>query len=178
MLGFLMSSKFLTTLCFVVIGCLVGFLIYGKIAHDHNHNDTEKSTPLFVAEAITAYAAQGKDVFDEFGDKENETWVKDDGQTYLFVINSMSGRLAVSGGGLTNPTPAQQALINYIIAMAKERPEGRWISYAWFNPTTGMEEIKRSWIVMHDDYVFGSGQFVKSGRERHGHFNKHNHPGR
>lgn len=166
-----MSPKFLTTLFFVVVGCVVGFLVYAKITHDHNHDGRmAHSTPLFVKEAIGAYEAQGMAAFDEFEDPENPQWVMHNGETYLFVINSMSGRIAAHGAGLSDPTPVQQALLNYIIARAKYEPTGTWVAYNFMNPNTGEMEIKRSWVVLHDDYVFGSGEYLKRGRGKHGHF--------
>ena len=36
---------------------------------------------------------------------------------------------------------------------------GTWVVYIFNNPVTGMEEYKRSWLVMHDGYIFGSGYY-------------------
>ena len=34
---------------------------------------------------------------------------------------------------------------------------GIWTDYIFFNPATGQEELKRSWLVLHDGYIFGAG---------------------
>ncbi len=36
---------------------------------------------------------------------------------------------------------------------------GRWIEYLWPNPETGETEIKRTWAIRHDGYLFGSGYY-------------------
>lgn len=37
--------------------------------------------------------------------------------------------------------------------------EGLWVDYVYENPATGNEESKRSWLVLHEGYVFGSGYY-------------------
>lgn len=36
---------------------------------------------------------------------------------------------------------------------------GAWSKYTTVNPETGMQEHKRSWLTMHDGYVFGAGYY-------------------
>ena len=36
---------------------------------------------------------------------------------------------------------------------------GTWVEYAFTNPATGMEEHKRSWVTLHDGYIFGAGYY-------------------
>ena len=38
--------------------------------------------------------------------------------------------------------------------------EGAWVEYAFHNPRTAAYENKRSYLVMHDGYVFGSGYYT------------------
>ena len=43
------------------------------------------------------------------------------------------------------------------IAMATET--GLWIEYSWPNPESGEIELKRTWAIRHDGYLFGSGYY-------------------
>ena len=35
--------------------------------------------------------------------------------------------------------------------------DGTWVDYKWMNPATGEVEQKSSWLVLHDDHLFGVG---------------------
>ena len=41
----------------------------------------------------------------------------------------------------------------------KATQTGTWVDYVYKDPTTGKEEPKSSWVVRHDDYVFGCGVY-------------------
>ncbi|MEX2297671.1 MAG: cache domain-containing protein [Dongiaceae bacterium] len=36
-------------------------------------------------------------------------------------------------------------------------PEGAWVDYAWLDPLSGEIVAKSSWVVLHDDHIFGTG---------------------
>ncbi len=38
--------------------------------------------------------------------------------------------------------------------------DGVWVDYRWLNPATGKVENKSSWVVRHDDHVFGVGIYT------------------
>ena len=40
--------------------------------------------------------------------------------------------------------------------------EGAWAEYVFENPATGLEQSKKSWMVMRDGYIFGSGYYTES----------------
>ncbi len=58
---------------------------------------------------------------------------------------------AVIGEFATNPP-------DEIIAQL-ETGEGVWADYVFVNPVTNLDQLKRSWLVMHDGYIFGSGYY-------------------
>ena len=37
--------------------------------------------------------------------------------------------------------------------------DGAWVDYKWMNPATGEVEQKSSWVVLHDDHLFGVGVY-------------------
>ena len=58
---------------------------------------------------------------------------------------------AVIGEFATNPP-------DEIIAQL-ETGEGVWADYVFINPETNRDQLKRSWLLMHDGYIFGSGYY-------------------
>ena len=40
--------------------------------------------------------------------------------------------------------------------------EGAWAEYVFENPATGLEQSKKSWMIMRDGYIFGSGYYTES----------------
>ena len=87
--------------------------------------------------------------------------------TYPFVINASTyvveahganpdrnGNIAVA---LTQADrPAEDILADLKISA------GTWSHYMFTNPLTGEEENKRSWLSLHDGYIFGSGYYDSS----------------
>ena len=43
--------------------------------------------------------------------------------------------------------------------IAKATSAGLWIEYSWPNPESGEVELKRTWAIRHDGYLFGSGYY-------------------
>lgn len=43
--------------------------------------------------------------------------------------------------------------------IAKATEAGLWIAYDWSNPESGEIELKRTWAIRHDGYLFGSGYY-------------------
>lgn len=152
------TGKSLIVFCVLVVMGFGGVFVYVK---SKKHDDSV-SMSSFVQHAIMAYQLQGTAVFAEFSDPLNPQWVQDKGETYIFVINAMNGEIVAHGAGLaktTNITNTTQALINYVIAAAKEKPNGGFVAYEFKNPRTGTTGLKRSYVQIHDDYIFGSGKY-------------------
>ena len=42
---------------------------------------------------------------------------------------------------------------------------GLWIEYLWPNPETGVDELKRTWTIRHDGYLFGSGYYEPTAKD-------------
>lgn len=38
--------------------------------------------------------------------------------------------------------------------------DGTWVEYSFNNPSTGLEQHKRSWLVLYDGIIFGSGYYI------------------
>ena len=61
----------------------------------------------------------------------------------------IGGPSAVLGEFATNPA-------EYTIAQL-EAGGGIWADYIFLDPLTGTDQLKRSWLVLHDGYIFGAG---------------------
>ena len=82
---------------------------------------------------------------------------------YPFVIDPET-RTVTSHGFNPDRVGVDSAILG---EFATNRPEeiiaslntnsGIWTDYIFFNPATGQEELKRSWLVLHDGYIFGAG---------------------
>lgn len=137
---------------------------------DKSANVFESSIPAFVDKAIAAYDAQGEPVFRDFSDINSTAWVKDDGFTYIFVLDPVTNR-TLAHGGLIQSASRETGIevkknddnhlaLRMLIHVAKETPEGRFIHLDWDDPSSGKTFIKRFWLKMHDNLIFASGEYI------------------
>ena len=84
--------------------------------------------------------------------------------SYPFVLDPETDTVVAHGSN-----PARVGATSVVLTQA-DKPKaqilealaggaGTWVEYTFNNPSTGMEEAKRSWLVMHDGYIFGSGYY-------------------
>ena len=83
--------------------------------------------------------------------------------SYPFVIDMDA--IVVAHGSNPDQVGANSALIaatnKPIDVIILELQEGEvWVEYTFNNPATGTEQYKRSLVVLHDGYVFGSGYYT------------------
>ena len=83
--------------------------------------------------------------------------------SYPFVIDSNA--IVVAHGSNPDQVGANSTLIasinKPIDMIISELQEGEvWVEYTFNNPATGTEQHKRSLIVLHDGYIFGSGYYT------------------
>ena len=83
---------------------------------------------------------------------------------YPFVLDPDTDAVVAHGSN-----PARVGVTSVVLTQA-DKPKaqilgelaggaGTWVEYTFNNPSTGLEEAKRSWLVMHDGYIFGSGYY-------------------
>ena len=87
-----------------------------------------------------------------------------DGQWYVFITDANDMFLAHAPSPDLVGTDLKDVLgldgsrmLGVEIAAATET--GRWIEYLWPNPESGADEMKRTWAIRHDSYLFGSGYY-------------------
>ena len=119
-----------------------------------------------VAEATRMYAESGDEAL---GAITASAAQYDSSKPYVFVLELSDPPVVVAHGSLpdrvgavsksltTADRPYEQILADL------QSGEGAWVKYVFTNPATGAEQSKRSWLVLQENYVFGSGYYEVSG---------------
>jgi signal transduction histidine kinase len=129
---------------------------------------TADEAQAMVASAITFYDENGRDAaFAAFEDKDG-AFVDHD--LYIFIYGP--GRTIDAHGADVNlnGTPVDTLIdINGkpfgTALMDEATAEGVWVEYTWYNPVTRELHPKSSWVVRHDEHVFGAGIYLPEGVE-------------
>ena len=122
-------------------------------------DDPEAFTVAFVQAAIDLYKAEGAEATATYyNDSANI-----EGQWYVFIIDENDLYLAhplvprFLGKDIKTIPGIDGSPLGVEIAMATT--EGRWTEYLWPNPETNKIELKRTWSIRHDGYLFASGYY-------------------
>ena len=116
-------------------------------------------TQAFVERAIHRYNTEGLQATLDYYNSRASI----DGQWYMFIADTdtMLAHAAIPAlvGRSTDDVkgPDGFPVNEQIAAVATE--DGAWVDYTWVNPNTGESETKHSWVVLHDDILFGSGWY-------------------
>lgn len=92
--------------------------------------------------------------------------------SYPFVIDAETGIIVAHGSdadlaSTESLIPQDRAHKSYAVILDEliERSadtneyRGVWAEYVFLNPELGQDQLKRSWLVLHDGYIFGSGHY-------------------
>ncbi|MGE4280506.1 MAG: cache domain-containing protein [Magnetospirillum sp.] len=114
-----------------------------------------------VDKAIGHYSTVGKEKsFADFMDKGNKEWV--DGELYV-IVSTMDGIFkvhAINPKLIDNPAlPALKdtngvMIIQEMIHVGKETPDGGWAKYTWTHPETKKLAPKQTWVKVKDNQLF------------------------
>ena len=115
-----------------------------------------------VAEATRMYAESGDDALEAITASAAQY---DSAKPYVFVLELSEPPVVAAHGAL----PDRVGAVSKSLTTA-DRPyeqileelrsgDGAWVKYVFANPATGAEQTKRSWLVLQDNYVFGSGYY-------------------
>ena len=122
-------------------------------------DDPEAFTVAFVQAAVDLYKAEGAEAaIAYYNDPANI-----EGQWYVFITDADDMFVAhptvpsFVGRDIKVVPGLDGTLVGVEIAMATT--EGRWTDYLWPNPGTKKIELKRTWSIRHDGYLFGSGYY-------------------
>ncbi|CAA7612002.1 conserved exported hypothetical protein [Magnetospirillum sp. LM-5] len=122
------------------------------------------SAQMLVDKSIAHYKAAGKEKsFADFMNKDNKDWVN--GELYV-IVSTMDGIFkvhAINPKLIDNPAlPALKdtngvMIIQEMIRVGKETPNGGWAKYTWTHPETKKLAPKQTWVKVHDAQLFMAG---------------------
>ena len=149
-----------TVICHVV---LLSVLLHISSTSADELRGTAGQAQALVASAVGYYDEHGQDA--AFAAFEDKTGQFVDHDLYIFIYGP--GRTIVAHGAdvKLNGTPIDTLIdINGMpfgaALMDGATDEGVWIDYTWYNPVTRELHPKSSWVVRHDNYVFGAGIYL------------------
>ncbi len=133
--------------------------------------DAAEYTKFFVDTAIARYEAEGPEATFEYYNSLDSI----DGDWYMFIIDADERVVAHFDReriGRDARDPIYSDINGYYFApeLLSATEEGKWVGYAYQNPGTGDistgdfgdYELKNSWVVRHDGFVFGSGWYINA----------------
>ena len=119
---------------------------------------SDSQVQAIVRNAIHTYDLEAENTFELI----NALSENRQSQTYPFVIDAATYEIVSDGhdtdmiGTVADALVAADRPVEEILA-ALESSGGTWSHYMAINPVTGAEELKRTWLSLHDGYIFGSG---------------------
>ena len=117
-------------------------------------SDAERVQSI-VEEMIRVYRLDPEGVFDTIS-----SFMSTDPK-YPFVVDPVTQKVVAHGSNPAKVGATSVSITNSTVSPAEflslEEGEGVWAEYTFNNPATGMEQHKRTWMVKHDGYMFGSG---------------------
>ena len=122
-------------------------------------DDPEVFARDYVLAAIALYEFAGRDAIATYYNAPASV----DGQWYVFITDENDIFVAhapspdLVGTDLKDVMGLDGSALGVNIAKATE--VGLWIEYSWPNPESSEIELKRTWAIRHDGYLFGSGYY-------------------
>jgi len=148
----------------IISGLLLVFSIAGCERSPLNsvfndNSDPETFTISFVKEAVQRYDTEGIESTLAFYNDPASV----QGEWYVFIADMDNTVLAqpyrpeLIGTDGTQATAPDGSPIGLDFSAATE--EGDWFEYMWHDKKTGENKLKRSWVILYNGYIFGSGYF-------------------
>ena len=139
-----------------------------RIIHDGHYFGSSYTIPDASAQSMVDYA-----MFIYESNKENNAWISiitpdkpvTTDEFYPFVINATSWTRLADGVVPDRVGKAETILdtsarsVENVLADL-EIDGGTWVTYAFHNPSTGTEQLKRTYLQLRDGLVFGSGYYI------------------
>jgi hypothetical protein len=153
----------------IVVAIVIGvFSMYGNFDTSDFQADQKDSmaeqAQKVVADAIALYDQLGTQAF-EVITAESTNLQK--GQLYPFVLDPVDITVVAHGAepdrvGTTSVSLTESDRPYEQILEELKSNKGTWVEYRYVNPDTGQEQIKKTWLFLHDGYIFGSGYYLPS----------------
>jgi signal transduction histidine kinase len=134
------------------------FLLLAGASFAQDSRGTADEAKAMVAKAIAAFDAEGTAAFaamtapsETFRDRDLYLFVFDKDKIVAHGVDAtLVGRDAASFADVNGKKFGMEFI-------EKATPEGVWVDYVWRDPISNKDVAKSSWVVVHKDYVFGTG---------------------
>ena len=156
-----MNCKYSNFLRNNLVASLLLFACISTVSAQEMRGTAEEAQAM-VASAVEYYKQMGAEVaFDKFTNDPGPEFREKD--LYVFVANVEEDLLVAHG---TLPDQVGQSNLGLLDADGRDigqivldaaSMEGGWAEYKYMNFSSGEVENKRSWVVLHDGYIFGVG---------------------
>lgn len=130
------------------------------------HYLPESEVKYVVEDAVRLYESRGQGAFGIITPEETLLTTK----IYPFVFNSTTLKTVAHGAIPDRLGHVPYSILNTgdrpveVIMADLERDGGAWVEYVFTNPATETKQLKRSWLYLHDGYVFSSGYYLQDSR--------------
>ena len=130
------------------------------------HYLPESRVKYVVEDAVQLHESSGLEAFDTitFGD------IRYSGELYPIVFDADSLKTVAHGAIPDRLGHVPYAILNTgdrsIDSILEDlaREGGTWVEYVFTNPDTNTKQLKRTWLYLHGDYIFGSGYYLPDSR--------------
>ncbi len=120
-------------------------------------------TRAFVADAVRYYKENGRGQTVAYYNSQESV----DGDWYIFIADENDVLIvhptipSLIGEPLDSPIFVDASGYHQGKALTATTGEGQWVDYLSINPATGQGEVKHTWAIRHDGYIFGSGWYER-----------------
>ena len=122
--------------------------------------DREQFTVDLVQQALERYDRDGRDDTLKYYNSPDGA----SGEWYIFILDAEGTVVAhinqsLLGRGVKEGLGVDATGYRFGEVMLGTTEAGLWVDYVFFNPKTGRQDVKHSWVVRHDGLIFGSGWY-------------------
>ena len=130
------------------------------------HYLSESEVKYVAEDAVRLFESKGEGAFEIITPEETLLVT----ELYPFIFNSTTLKTVAHGA-----IPDRLGHVPYSVLNTGDRPVeeimadlerdgGTWVEYVFTNPATETKQLKRSWLYLHDGYIFGSGYYLQDSR--------------
>ena len=117
-------------------------------------------TVAMVEQALQRYETEGREATVEYYNSPESV----DGEWFVFILDENDQVIATAIPDLLGEDAKGDLAVDvtgyrFGDLMLGATEEGLWVDYVFFNPATGNQEYKHSWVVRRDGLLFGSGWY-------------------
>ncbi len=123
--------------------------------------DREQFTVDLVQRALERYDKEGREATLKYYNSPESA----NGEWYIFIVNLDGNVVAHANQDLLGRDLQGDLGVDVTTGyrfgdvMLGATEDGLWVDYVFFNPRTGKQDVKHSWVIKRDDLIFGSGWY-------------------